>query len=111
MTCREAQEIGRAVGFPGYSAAAHSLANHPEVTGVMRVPKLEQALAGDKRTQMARVLEFIDTHGGITNDDAFAMNVQRLSGVIFKLRAAGFEIITIRHPMEKGGTFAEYRLK
>lgn len=40
ITCREAEKIGRAMGYPGYSSAAHSMANSPEKSGVMRVPPL-----------------------------------------------------------------------
>ena len=40
MTCKEAEKIGRAMGYPGYSSAGHSLASNTEKTGVMGVPAL-----------------------------------------------------------------------
>lgn len=48
MTCREAAELGKAQGFPLYSATAHCLANRPELSGVQRVPALQKVF-GEKR--------------------------------------------------------------
>ena len=111
MTCREAAEIGRNAGFPKYSTAAHSLANNSGETGIMRTPELSAALYGAGQKQEADVLDYITRYGGITQRQAaLYLNVWRLSGVIKKLRNKGFSIITIRHPMPKGGTYAEYRL-
>lgn len=40
MTCREAAEIGQSMGYPGYSAAAHSMASRPDYSGVTWVKDL-----------------------------------------------------------------------
>lgn len=111
MTGREQAKAGRELGFPKYSEVAHSLASRPEETGVMRVPKLEQALTGDTRKQTDRVLEYIERHGGITREQAMtALNIWNLPDVILKLRKAGVPIVSEKRPMKKGGTFTVYTL-
>ena len=111
MTGKEAAACGREMGFPKYSQAAHSLANHPEDTGVMRVPELAAAMYGKGQKQEALVLTYIEAHGGITQRQAsLELNVWRLAGVVKRLRNKGFPIITVSHPLPTGGNYAEYRL-
>lgn len=59
MTCTQGEALGRALGFSGYSRAAHSLANNSESTGVMRVPSLWEAF-GDQPS--AEVFEEFAKH-------------------------------------------------
>ena len=108
MKTQEAVETGQSMGFTKYSKAAHSLANRPEETGVMRVPQLEQALAGRKRKQTEVVLDFMEKFGGITSMQAYRLGITRLADVVFKLRKAGVVIETIPH-VANGTTYAEYR--
>lgn len=112
MTGKEAAACGREMGFPKYSQAAHSLANHPEDTGVIRVPELAAAMYGKGQKQEALVLNYIEKRGGITQRQAsLELNVWRLAGVVKKLRNKGFPIITVSHPLPTGGNYAEYRLE
>lgn len=112
MTGREAAKLGQELGFPKYSAAANSLADRPEETGVMRVPELAAAMYGKGQKQEALVLNYIEKRGGITQRQAsLELNVWRLAGVVKKLRNKGFPIITISHPLPTGGNYAEYRLE
>lgn len=110
MKAKEAAALGQQMGFTKYSIAAHSLANRPYETGVMRVPVLEDALAVERRPQTDIVLEYIDKFGGITSMQAFPLGITRLADVIYKLKKAGVGIVTIPH--QKGKTrYAEYRRK
>ena len=110
-TCKEAQELGRAAGFPRYSAAAHCLANAPEETGVMRTPELSAVLAGSgKKTQEQMVLEYISNHGSITpRQAALELNIWRLGARIWDLKHDGWPIVTtIRR--KNGKRWAEYSM-
>ena len=109
MKAREAAELGQSMGFTKYSPTAHSLANRPEETGVMRVPQLEQAINGKKRKKQTDVvMEYMDKFGGITSMQAYHLGITRLADVVFKLRKAGVVIETIPH-VANGTTYAEYR--
>lgn len=112
MTGREAAKLGQELGFQKYSEAANSLADRPEETGVMRVPELAAAMYGKGQKQEALVLNYIEKRGGITRQQAMTeLNIWNLPGTVKKLRNKGFQIITERHPMKKGGSFAVYRLE
>lgn len=62
-------------------------------------------------TQNEQVLKHIKTYGYITPFDAWnAYNITRLSGRIFDLRKAGYDIITDMQKSAKGKYFAAYKL-
>ena len=72
-------------------------------------------MASKKMTQTQAILNYMQTHKGITSMQAFEkFGATRLSAIVFVLRKRGFNIITV----EKTGTnrfgepvrFAEYRL-
>lgn len=111
MKTQEAVETGQSMGFTKYSKAAHSLANRPNETGVMRVPELEQAIKADKRKQTDRVVEFIERNGSITREQAMnELNIWNLPDVVLKLRKAGVHIESEKHPKKSGGTFTVYKM-
>ena len=47
-----------------------------------------------KIKQTTRVLQFLDEHGSITQDDADALKIKRLAARIMELREAGIDIVT-----------------
>ena len=46
------------------------------------------------KSQKERILDYIRTHGGITNEAAAKMGIYRLSARIFDLREDGIKIVT-----------------
>ena len=48
------------------------------------------------RGNKPRIINYMQTHGGITSMDAFRdLGVTRLSAAIFDLRALGYDIVTL----------------
>ena len=68
-----------------------------------------------KKTQEQKVLKYLETHRGITQAQAIdKLGIYRLSARIYRLREAGYQIITNRKDVTNrfGETchIAEYRL-
>ena len=65
-----------------------------------------------RKTQEAKVLEYIKTHGSITTFEAFAnLHITRLSGRIFELKKHGNEIVKQMITDADGTRYARYYLK
>ena len=72
--------------------------------------------SGKKLTQRMAVLDYLKTHKGITSMEAFEkFGATRLSAIVFDLKKAGFNIVSIRREgtnrFGEPTRFAEYRLK
>lgn len=69
---------------------------------------------GAKMTQTQRVLDYMERHGSISQQEAIsAFSCYRLAAKIFELRRAGVEIITERVPFRNeytDGYYAVYKL-
>lgn len=61
------------------------------------------------------VLDYLQTHIGMTSMDAFDLGITRLSAAIFNLRQEGYSILNVqREETNRYGKkvrFVEYRLK
>lgn len=69
---------------------------------------------GKKMTQTRRVLDYMERHGSITQQEAIeAFSCYRLAAKIFKLRKEGYVIETVRVPFRNeytDGYYAVYKL-
>lgn len=63
LTCRQAERIGRELGFPSYSKALHSAARRPDETGVTWVPELARVFGSEKPQEPRRVENRVKSHG------------------------------------------------
>ena len=67
------------------------------------------------KTRDAIVLDYLQTHIGMTSMDAFDLGITRLSAAIFNLRQEGYSILNVqREETNRYGKkvrFVEYRLK
>ena len=62
-----------------------------------------------KQTKKAKLLHYLQTHRGITGQDAlFKLGLYRLSGEIHQLRKEGHNIKTEMMENEKGERYARY---
>lgn len=52
-TCKEAEKVGRQLGYPSYSSALHSAASRPEESGVRWVSELQRVF-GDRKPSVAK---------------------------------------------------------
>jgi len=61
------------------------------------------------------VLDYLQTHIGMTSMDAFDLGITRLSAAIFNLRQEGYSILNVKREETnrygKKVRFVEYRLK
>lgn len=62
-TCRQAADIGRSLGFPGYSKELHSAAKNPDKYGVMWVPELAAVFGGTSPPRERKSEKRIKCHG------------------------------------------------
>lgn len=68
-----------------------------------------------RRTQEDRVLEYLQSHVGLTQLEATnELGITRLSARIFKLRSAGYDIVTnykcVKNRFGENCVIGEYRL-
>ena len=117
MTCKEAAALGQSMGFPGYSAAAHSLASRPEFSGVTWVPELREVFQRKEEgmTQEEQVLDYMEKHGSIDPIRAIRdLGILRLGARIHDLKRDGWPIVTeIKSRKYPDGTskhWAEYKI-
>ena len=62
-------------------------------------------------TQEEIVLGYLEKHGSITSQDAWRMySITRLSGRIFNLRKAGYNIETVYETSQYGSRYGRYVL-
>lgn len=117
MTCKEAAKVGQDMGFPGYSAAAHSLASRPDFSGVTWVPELREVFTRKegRMSQKELVLNYMDEHGSIDPLRAIRdLGILRLGARIHELKAEGWPIVTEtrtrKYPDGTRKTWAEYKI-
>lgn len=62
-SCRQAEIIGRKLGYPRYSKEYHSGAKDPENSGIMWVPELAAVFGGSKPPRVRKSEKRIKSHG------------------------------------------------
>lgn len=62
-SCRQAEVIGRKLGYPRYSKSLHSAAQNPEESGVMWVPELSAVFGGRRVSGKRKSEKRIKSHG------------------------------------------------
>ena len=125
ITCRDAERIGRAMGYPGYSAAGHSLANNPEKSGVMRVPPLWDVLGepsdeilkmcykrykAKKKKRVYRRVKSVEFRARLTQETAEAVK-QKMEELGIASKQTLVEALLLRWVKEKAPTAATAETK
>ena len=62
-SCRQAEIVGRALGFPRYSKSLHSAAQNSGESGVMWVPELAAVFGGPKPVRVRKSDKRVKCHG------------------------------------------------